>query len=308
MNNKIIFDEQDGTSGFFLSAKSKLFSKKSQFQKIEVFEHDFFGKVLRIDGCFQTSELDEYLYHEPLVQFALFSHPHPKKVLIIGGGDGGSLKEVTKHKDLVNITMVELDKDVVDVSKKFLNKINKNSFSDNRVNILYQDGIKYLEETKETFDVIILDLTDPSGESLKLYTKEFYENVKNRLNEMGIVSLHTESYLFYPKVFGRIISTLKSVFRHVSAHGNDVPLYGGTISFALCSEDINFDKLEISEIEIRQKVKGVYGLKYFTPDLFIASLKLPRYVEDIVSQKNEIITLKNPLNEGKGGIWEEKWQ
>ena len=130
MKHNIIFDKQDGSSGFFLFSRSKLYSKKSKFQNIEIFDHDFFGKVLRIDGCFQTSELDEYLYHEPLVQFALFSHPTPKKVLIIGGGDGGSLEEVIKHKDVEKIIMVELDKEVVEVSKKFLNQINKNAFMD----------------------------------------------------------------------------------------------------------------------------------------------------------------------------------
>lgn len=302
MKNKIIFDEQDGTSGFFIIPKSKLYSKKSNFQQIEVFDHDYFGKILRIDGCFQTSELDEYLYHEPLVQFALFSHPNPKKVLIIGGGDGGSLKEVVKHKGIKEIVMVELDKEVVNVSKKFLGKINKNAFEDRRVKIIYRDGIKYLGENKEKYDVIILDLTDPSGESLKLYIKDFYEKVKERLNRKGIVSLHTESYLFYPKVFGRIISTLKSVFNYVSPHGNDVPLYGGTISFALCSDKINFKKLKDSEIRERLNKNKIKDLKYFSPSLFIASLELPKYVKEIIRKKHTLVTFDNPLKKEREEI------
>jgi len=307
MKNEMILDGQDGTSGFFIIPKSKIYSKKSKFQQIEIFYHDYFGKILRIDGCFQTSELDECLYHEPLVQFALFSHPNPKKVLIIGGGDGGSLKEVVKHKDIEKIVMVEIDKEVVNISKRFLKNINKNAFKDKRVKIIYQDGIKYLEENKEKYDVIILDLTDPSGESLRLYTKEFYEKVKKKLNKKGVVSLHTESYLFYPKVFGRIISTLKSVFNYVSPHGNDVPLYGGTISFALCSKDINFTNIKEFEVVRRLDRKKIKDLKYFTPSLFLASLELPKYVNEVIEQKHKLITLDNPLKEGKGGNWEEKW-
>ena len=308
MKHNIIFDDQDGSSGFFIIPESLLFSKKSEFQKIEIFKHDFFGKILRLNGCFQTSELDEFLYHEPLVQYALFSHPNPKKVLIIGGGDGGALKEVIKHKKIKKIDMIELDKDVVEVSKKFLSNINKNSFNDKRVNLQYMDGVDYLKQKENRYDIIILDLTDPSGESLKLYTKEFYELVKSRLNKKGILSLHTESYLFYPKIFGRIIETLKNVYRYVAPHGNDVPLYGGTISFALCSDEINFKRLTKEQINQRLKRSKIKELKHFTPLLFLASLELPNYVLKTLKNKNEIITMQNPLDEGKGGIWEEKWQ
>ena len=299
-------DTQDGTSGFFLISAIKLFSEKSKVHEIEVFEHDFFGKVLRIDGSFQTSELDEFLYHEPLVQFALFANKNPKKVLIIGGGDGGSLEEVVKHKDVNNITMVELDERVIEISKKYLRNIHKNSFYDKRIKLIINDGMKFLKDTKEKFDVIILDLTDPSGESLKLYTKEFYEIVKNALNSGGIVSLHTESYLFYPKMFGRIINTLKRVFKYVSPHGNDVPLYGGTISFALCSNSVNFNKLSIKTIKQRYIKKNISNLKYFTPDILISSLQLPKYVKEAINNNKKIITIRNQLKEGKGGLWEEK--
>lgn len=170
------------------------------------------------------------------------------------------------------------------------------------------EGINFLKKTENKYDIIILDLTDPSGESLKLYTKEFYQLIKNRLNNKGILSLHTESYLFYPKIFGRIIETLKSIYKYVAPHGNDVPLYGGTISFALCSNEINFKKLKKEQIKQRLDKSKIKDLKYFTPSLFLASLELPNYIIKTLKNKNKIITIKNPLDEGKGGIWEEKWQ
>lgn len=302
MKGKIIFDEQGrSTWGFFLLPKSKLFSGKSKFQEIEVFEHDFFGRVLRLDGYFQTSELDEFLYHEPLVQYPLFAHNHPKKVLIIGGGDGGSLEEVAKHKDVERIVMVELDKNVVEVSKRFLEKIHKNAFDDRRAELLYMDGIDYVNQTDETFDVVIMDLTGLTGEALKLHTMEFYDKIKNILNKNGVVSLHTGLYLsysdFYPKVFGSVINTLKSVFKHVSIHENEIPLYGGIVYFALCSENIDFERLSTTELQKRLDKKMIPDLRYYTPSLFVSSFELPKYVEDTLSKKYEIITLKNQISD-----------
>lgn len=302
MKGKIIFDDQDkSTWGFFLLPKSKLFSGKSKFQKIEILDHDFFGKVLRIDGYFQTSELDEFLYHEPLVQYPLFSHKTPKKVLIIGGGDGGSLEEVAKHKDVERIVMVELDKKVVEVSKKFLSRINKNAFSDGRVELLYMDGRDYISKTDEKFDIVIMDLTGLTGETLKMHTIESYNMIKKILNKDGVLSLHTGLYLsysdFYPKAFGRVVNTLKKVFKHVSIHGNEIPLYAGTMYFVLCSNMIDFEKISTIELQKRLDRKKIPDLRYFSPSLFVPSLRLPKYVENTLSKNYEIATLKNQISE-----------
>ncbi len=291
----IILDGKDW--GTFLLPRRKLFSGKSKFQKIEVYEHDFFGRVLVLDGGFQTSELDEFLFHESLVQYPLFAHPNPKKVLIIGGGDGGSLEEAAKHKELKKIVMVELDESVVEVSKKFLGKIHRSAFSDGRVELLYMDGIDYVVGCDEKFDVVILDLTATVGEATKLFTREFYESIRNVLNENGIVSLHPAYYFSDPEEFGRIAYTLRSVFKHVSPHGTDVPLYGGTMYFLLCSADVNFEKLTLPGLEKRFDERKIPDLRYYTPSLFASSLKLPKYVEDTLSKKYEIITLKNQISE-----------
>ncbi|MBU2615928.1 MAG: polyamine aminopropyltransferase [Nanoarchaeota archaeon] len=283
--------------GFFIIPKQKILEKKTKFQKLELFEHDFYGKVLRLDGYFQTSEFDEFLYHESLAQFPLIAHPNPKKILIIGGGDGGSLEEVTKHKHVENITMVELDKEVVEFSKKYLDKINKNSFEDKRVNLIFDDGIKFLENTKENFDVIILDLTDPSGESRNLYTKEFYELVSKKLNKKGILSLHTEAYIHYPDIFSRIISTLKSVFKFVGNHSVFIPIYGTSLSFGLCSNDINFKEIDKDTLEKRFQNRTISDLKYLDSNIFKSALVEPKYIRDIMKTDTRISTLEDPIEE-----------
>ncbi|MAG78592.1 spermidine synthase [archaeon] len=283
--------------GFFIIPKEKIIEKKTKFQRLEIFEHDFYGKVLRLDGYFQTSEFDEFLYHESLVQFPLFAHPNPKNVLIIGGGDGGALEEVTKHKDIENIIMVELDKEVIEFSKKYLTEINKNSFDDKRVTLRIEDGINFLENTKETFDVIILDLTDPSGESRKLYTKEFYELISRRLNKNGILSLHTEAYIHYPKIFSRILSTLKSVFKYIGNHSTFIPIYGTSLSFGLCSNDINFNKIDNETLNKRFRRRNVSDLKYLSSEIFKSALIEPKYIKDIMKTDTRISTLDNPIEE-----------
>lgn len=294
---KEIKEFHQSSFGFFVIPKQKILEKKTKFQKLELFEHDFYGKVLRLDGYFQTSEFDEFLYHESLVQFPLFAHPNPKKILIIGGGDGGSLEEATKHQNIEKITMVELDKEVVEFSKKYLSKINKNSFEDKRVNLIFDDGIKFLENTKENFDIVILDLTDPSGESRDLYTKEFYELVSKRLNTSGILSLHTEAYIHYPDIFSRIISTLKSVFKYVGNHSVFIPIYGTSLSFGLCSNDINFKDIGKDILEKRFQNRNISDLKYLDPKVFQSALVEPKYVKDLMKTDTRISTLEDPIEE-----------
>jgi len=294
---KEIKEFHQSNSGFFIIPKEKILEKKTNFQRLELFEHELYGKVLRLDGYFQTSEFDEFLYHESLVQFPLFAHPNPKKVLIIGGGDGGSLKEIIKHQTIETIKLVELDKEVVDFSKKYLNKIHKNSFEDQRVNLIFDDGMKFLEKNKETFDVIILDLTDPSGESKNLYTKEFYELVLSKLNEKGILSLHTESYIHYPEIFSRIITTLKSVFKYVSIHSVFIPIYGTSLSFGLCSNDINFKEIDKNSLEKRFQKRNISDLKYLDSNIFLSALVEPKYVKDIMQKDTRISRLETPIKE-----------
>ncbi|MFW5846603.1 MAG: polyamine aminopropyltransferase [Nanoarchaeota archaeon] len=294
---KEIKEFHQSSFGFFVIPKQKILEKKTKFQKLELFEHDFYGKVLRLDGYFQTSEFDEFLYHESLVQFPLFAHPNPKKILIIGGGDGGSLEEATKHQNIEKITMVELDKEVVEFSKKYLPKINKNSFEDKRVNLIFDDGIKFLENTKENFDIVILDLTDPSGESRDLYTKEFYELVSKRLNTSGILSLHTEAYIHYPDIFSRIISTLKSVFKYVGNHSVFIPIYGTSLSFGLCSNDINFKDISKDILEKRFQNRNIPDLKYLDPKVFQSTLVEPKYIKDLMKTDTRISTLEDPIEE-----------
>ena len=293
---KILKEFHSSTYGCFLIPKKRLISKKSKFQKIEVFEHDFYGRILRLDNFFQTSEFDEFLYHESITHFALFAHKNPKKILIIGGGDGGVLKEVIKHKKINEISLVDIDKEVIDISKRFLKKIHNNSFNDKRVEIIIKNGFEYIKEIDNKFDVIILDLTDPEGKSYNLYTKEFYSLIANKLNKGGIFSLHPESPIDHQKVFSRMIATLKSVFNHYSIYPTFIPLYGTLLSFVICSNDLEFSKIKESVMRKRFNNSNIKNLKLFCPEIFISSLNVPKYILEAKKVDKRISTLKNPIS------------
>ncbi|MFH0889959.1 MAG: polyamine aminopropyltransferase [Candidatus Aenigmatarchaeota archaeon] len=284
-----------GAYGHYLKVDKMLFEGKSKYQKLLVINNSKFGNVLVLDGFFQVSELDEYLYHEPLVQPAMFSHPNPKNVLIIGGGDGGVLEEVLKHNTVEKAVMVELDNDVVDVSKKYLKSICKDAFSDRRTRLIIDDGRKFVEETKEKFDVVIIDLTDPFGPSKMLYTKEFYTAISNAMTKDGIVALHTESPLFTPKVFNVIVKTLKSVFKHVNVHMGFVNTYGVVWSFGNASNSIDITKIKGSDLEAREVKRGVKDLKYYAPKNYPNIFELANSVKSILETEAEISTDEKPL-------------
>lgn len=281
--------------GFFIIPKKKIVEIKSKFQKIEVFKHDFLGEVLRLGGYFQTSEFDEFLYHEPIVQFPLFSHPNPKKILIIGGGDGGILKEVTKHPSVEKITMVELDEQVVKVAKKYLTNTNKNAFEDKRVDLKIEDGLDFLQGTDMKFDIIILDVIVFSGLSIKLYTKDIYQLISKKLYKNGILSLHTLGYTYYPKIYSRIMATLNSVFKNVGVHSSFVPILGRPISFAICSNDIDFNKITKEDLNKRIQERKISDLRYFDGEIFKAALVVPKYLNEIMSTDTRILTIECPI-------------
>lgn len=228
------YTESMGES-FKISLKCKqIYSEKSKFQKIEVLENKTFGKILRLGGCFQISELDESLYHKSLVQPAMSSHKFPREVLIIGGGDGCSLREVLKYNSVDKITLVEIDKRVVEISRRFFSRLNKYSLEDKKVEVFLEDGNDFLLKNTNLFDIIILDLTDPDKLSKKLYSKEFYKLVSRRLKRGGIISLHAES-IFYPKISRKILVNLKEIFKEIRVLSAPAPIYGGQMYFVTAS-------------------------------------------------------------------------
>ncbi len=258
-----------------------LYTGQTEFQKIELFDTPFFGKLLKLDGQFQTSEKDEFFYHEPQTQVPMCAHPRPESVLIIGGGDGGILKNVLMHKTVKRAVMVEIDPGVVEFSMKYLTSVCGEAFKDKRTQLIIGDGKRFVEETQEKFDVIILDLTDPIGPSKALYTREFYKKLSGLLKKGGLLQLHIELCVTRPEISRQIFQSLSSVFKYNCPFASYVPLYGGLMAFCTNSQDLDVSKVKAGVIEKRLKDRGVKNLKLYNGQWHEASFKLPNFLKKL---------------------------
>lgn len=258
-----------------------LFEKKTPYQNLEIFENKTFGKVLMLDGAIQTTTKDEFIYHEMMTHPVLTLHPNPKKILVIGAGDGGILREILKHK-CKEIVIVEIDREVIELSKKFLPSIGKGAFSNKRVKILIEDGAKFVEETKEKFDIAIIDSPDPIGVAKVLFSKKFYRNIFSVLNKEGIMIRQSGSTILQKKELKQNYRLLKELFPYVCIQIAAIPTYiGGFFSFIIASKkinpyNINFKKLEEKYNNLKAETK------YYNPYIHIASLSLPNYIKNII--------------------------
>ncbi|MGB9874187.1 MAG: polyamine aminopropyltransferase [Hydrogenobacter sp.] len=203
-----------------------LYEGKSEYQEIMVIESPHFGKVLVLDGVAQCDERFEFIYHEFISHVPLFAHPNPEDVLIIGGGDGGALREVLKHKEVKRAVLVDIDKQVIEVSKKFFPTMAV-AFEDPRVIVLNEDGYKYVQDYEQEFDVIIVDSTDPVGFAHVLTTEEFFKYVYRALKDDGIYVGQTESIHYHADIVRRVQKSLRKVFPIVDLYTAVIPGYAG---------------------------------------------------------------------------------
>ena len=256
---------------------------KSEFQEIEIIDTYDFGKVLVLDNTFQTTERDEFIYHELIAHIPLFTHPNPKNVLVIGGGDGGTVREVVKHKSVETVDFVELDKKVIEACKKYMPKLSC-EIDNEKVNLIITDGIKYVAETDKKYDVIIVDCPDPVGPAKGLFEKEFYKNVFKCLNDDGIMVQQSESPLYNLDLIQDICRYLKDAgFKIVMPYTYPMPTYpSGVWSFTLASK--KYHPLETDENRIKSALKDIETVYYdeeVHKGIFLAT---PKFLKDAVKK------------------------
>ncbi|MCC6056639.1 MAG: polyamine aminopropyltransferase [Desulfurococcaceae archaeon] len=252
-----------GKSSLMVIKVKKLIAiKKSEFQEIIIAECEDFGKALILDGYIQSTVADEFIYHESLVHPAMLLHPNPKRVLIIGGGEGATLREVLKHNTIEEAIMVDIDRDVVELSKEFLPEMHCGSFFDKRARIVIDDGKRFVEKElarESKYDVVIMDLTDPySSEIAKdLYSKQFFIKVSNILTPEGIVVTQAGSKYFYDEVYNDVANTVKQVFAHVMEYQVWIPSFGYACNFIVGSKALNPSILTVEYVEEMLRTRGV---------------------------------------------------
>ena len=269
--------------GFFIRSTREFERFRSPYQAVEVHDTAAFGKLFRLDGHFMTSERDEFFYHEMLVHMAALPHPSPERALIVGGGDGGSAEELLKHPSIKSVTLAEIDLAVVDISRKYLQSVHKGSLEDPRVTVKITDGFEYVRTSSESFDLIVLDLTDPGGPSTTLYTPEFYRACAARLSPVGAMTLHVASPIAHPDRIRGALAALRSAFPLVTPYLSSVPLYGGMWMMACCSGTLDPRKVAAPEIDRRIGQRRLADLQYYNGDVHRAALALPNFVRALVS-------------------------
>lgn len=259
-----------------------LHREQSPYQLIEVHESPQFGKLFRLDGDYMTSEGEEFFYHEALVHPAALSHGKVRNALILGGGDGGSAEELLKYPGIEHIVLAELDEAVIRVSREYFANIHKGSLDDPRVKIHIGDGVAYVRESDERFDLVLLDLTDPDTPASALYTAEFFASVKRLLTPGGAMVLHTGSPVFSPQVVQTIYHHLKQHFAVVAPFGLYIPLYGAYWSLTVCSDTL--DPRTVSTLEVTQRLQTLKlgKLNYYNEDTHQGLFALPGYFKDLL--------------------------
>lgn len=271
--------ERSGNMNICFGIKKKIFEGKTRFQSALIFDNAVYGRVFVLDGIVELSEKDEFVYHEMMVHPVMLSHKKPENVLVIGGGDGGVLREILRHP-VKKVDLVEMDKKVVELSKKYLPFLKaKTSFSDRRVSVFFEDGADFIKKTKEKYDVVIIDCTnpEPKSNSFPLYSEKFYKDIFKSLNKDGIIITLGASFLDFEKISKPFSLRMNKVFPFASFLRFTMPSYHcGEYSFLMGSKETNLEKPNFKDIERRFKsLKKKYSFKYYSPEIHRASLLLP---------------------------------
>ncbi|VUZ95959.1 spermidine synthase, putative [Plasmodium vivax] len=265
---------------FSLEIKKVIHQAKSKYQSILVFESRTFGKVLVLDGVIQLTEKDEFAYHEMMTHVPMTVAKEPKNVLIVGGGDGGVIRELCKYKTIENIDICEIDEMVIEVSKKFFKSISC-GFEDKRVNVFIEDASKFLENVTNTYDVIIVDSSDPIGPAETLFNQNFYEKVYNALKPNGYCVAQCESLWIHVGTIKSMMSFARKLFKKVEYANISIPTYPcGCIGILCCSKS----DTGMSKPNRRLETKEFMDLKYYSYENHSAAFRLPTFVlKDIES-------------------------
>ncbi|MBA7525656.1 Polyamine aminopropyltransferase [subsurface metagenome] len=278
MNNKEIWIEEklEIKNGRALKVRiTKSLEKiKSEFQEIEVVESQSFGKILLIDEVIMLTEADEFCYHEMIAHVPLCVHPKAKKVLVIGGGDGGTVREILKHDSVNEVDVCEIDEKVIEISKRHFPYL-ANSFDDPKVKIYCEDGNKFIKAHKDEYDIIIVDSSDPIGPAEVLFRREFYEAMYQSLKDDGIVVTQAESFFYHQKIIKALFSFIRDIYPISEYYYTLVPTYpSGIISFTFCSKKYHpindFNEIETLKLN---------NLKYYDRGIHKAAFNLPVFAQ-----------------------------
>ncbi|UOQ94995.1 polyamine aminopropyltransferase [Halobacillus shinanisalinarum] len=267
------------TENFGITAKVNrtLHKEQTEFQELEVVETEEWGRMLLLDDMVMTTEKDEFVYHEMIAHVPLFTHPSPKKVLVVGGGDGGVIREVLKHESVEQATLAEIDGKVIEYSKTYLPSI-AGALDNPRVDVQVSDGFMHIAKSEREYDVIMVDSTEPVGPAVSLFTKGFYEGIANALKEDGILVAQTDNPWFKADLIRQVYGDVKETFPITRVYTANIPTYpSGLWTFTMGSKI--YDPLKVPDERFQE-----FDTKYYTKELHNACFALPKFVKNITEE------------------------
>ncbi|MDD5126570.1 MAG: polyamine aminopropyltransferase [Dehalococcoidales bacterium] len=275
-----------------------LYSGRTKYQSVQILHSPNYGKTLVLDNKIQSSEADEFIYHEGLVHPPMLAHPKPEAVFVVGGGEGAILREVLKYRTVKKAVMVDIDEEVVALSKKYLPEHAAGAFEDPRTEVYHEDARAFLEKSTRKYDVIIIDLPDPldEGPAYLLYTQEFYRMLLGKLTANGIISVQSGSAMLTELLnFTSVANTLRSAFASVCPYVVAVPGYGGPWGLTTASMKLSPAQLSKEEIDHRIAERGITGLRFYDGTTHQGIFSLPRYLREAMQAQTRVIKDNEPL-------------
>lgn len=264
-----------------LRVDEMLYDSNTEHQRLKVFQNGQFGRILTLDDVVQTTEGDNFIYHEMLTHVPILAHGNAKRVLIIGGGDGGMAREALRHTSVEHVTMVEIDGGVVDFSKEYLPMLSDGAFDDPRLNLVINDGALFMKENTEKFDVIIVDSTDPIGPGEVLFTDTFYGHAARSLSEDGIIVTQNGVPFMQGDELTGTLRAFQALFADASCYLATVPTYaGGPMAFGWGSHSDKARNVSLADLEARFAAAGI-DTGYYNPEVHKAAFALPNYVKKL---------------------------
>ena len=268
-------EKQTDNVGITCKTEKTLHVEQTEFQHLAVIDTLQFGRMLVLDGMVQTTIEDEFVYHEMITHIPLNTHPNPENVLVIGGGDGGAIREIIKHPGVKQATLVEIDRRVVEISREYFPEISC-GLDDPKVSVICDDGIKYVEDNKKTYDIIIVDSTEPVGPAVELFSSSFYKSIYKALKDDGLFVAQTESPFFNAELITECYSRISGIFPITKLYLASVPTYpSGLWSFTMGSKEHDPEDVNVADIP-------EYVTKYYTPKIHKGAFALPRFVDKLI--------------------------
>lgn len=268
-------EKQTPNVGITCKTTKSLVTEKTEFQDLAIIDTEQFGRMLVLDGMVQTTIADEFVYHEMITHVPLNTHPEPKKVLVIGGGDGGTIREVVKHPKVEKAVLVEIDRRVVELSQEYLPEISC-GLSNPKVEVIIDDGIKHVAENPDTYDIILVDSTEPVGPAVQLFSADFYRSIFRALKGDGLFVAQTESPFYNDDLISQVYKSIAGIFPVTKLYLASVPTYpSGLWSFTMGSK--KHDPEQVGADQVHQ-----YPTRYYNAGVHQGCFKLPQFVAGLL--------------------------